>query len=109
MTTLFDRPSDAGWSSPEPGVRRRVLLHTPEMMMVRVEFEPGAVGATHRHVHVQSSYVESGSFDVTIDGRTERLPAGGAFIVPSNLWHGVVAREAGVLIDVFTPRRDEFL
>jgi quercetin dioxygenase-like cupin family protein len=109
MTTPFARPGDTPFTPTEPGVRRSILVHRPEMMMVRVEFEAGAVGALHHHPHVQSSYVESGSFDVTIDGRTERLPTGGAFIVAPNLVHGVVALEPGVLIDVFTPRREEFL
>lgn len=109
MADIFSRPADSVFTPTEPGVRRTILVHLPEMMMVRVEFEAGAVGAPHKHPHIQSSYVESGSFDVTIDGRTERLPTGGAFIVPTNLVHGVVALEPGVLIDVFTPRRDEFL
>jgi quercetin dioxygenase-like cupin family protein len=109
MTDIFASPEGSVFTPTEPGVRRTILVHLPEMMMVRVEFEAGAVGAPHKHPHIQSSYVESGSFDVTIDGRTERLPKGGAFIVPTNLVHGVVALEPGVLIDVFTPRRDEFL
>ena len=108
-TDLFVDGSAPPFTPTEPGVKRQVLVHTPEMMMVRVVFEKGAVGALHHHPHIQSSVVAEGAFDVTIDGRTERLAAGSAFIVPSNLVHGVVAVEAGVLVDVFTPRREEFL
>ncbi len=50
-----------------------------------------------------------GVFDVTIDGVTTKLSAGGSYIVAPNLIHGVVALEKGLLIDTFTPRRDEFL
>lgn len=106
---LFVDGAAVAASPTEPGVTRQVLVHTAQMMVTRVAFEKGAVGAAHRHVHVQASYVASGVFDVTIDGRTERLSAGSAFIVPSNLLHGVTAVEAGVLIDSFTPRREEFL
>ncbi len=46
---------------------------------------------------------------MTIDGRSDIIPAGGSFIVPSNLVHGVKALEAGRLIDSFTPMRADFL
>ena len=48
-------------------------------------------------------------FEVTIGGVTETIGAGGAYIVPSGLVHGVKALTAGKLIDSFTPRRDDFL
>jgi len=91
------------------GNRRRVLLHTDELMMVEFAFEKGGVGAVHSHPHVQASYIAEGCFEVTIDGRTEILAAGGGFIVPSNLLHGVKAIEAGRLVDSFTPHRADFL
>lgn len=77
--------------------------------MVRVDFDAGAVGSLHHHPHRQVSYVAAGSFDVTVDGKRQTLAAGDCFFAASSLPHEVVAREAGTLIDVFTPRREEFL
>ena len=88
---------------------RRVILSLPELMLVEFIFEEGGIGALHSHPHVQSSYVAEGTFEVTIDGVTKVIAAGGAFIVPSGLVHGVKAITAGRLIDSFTPRRDDFL
>jgi len=48
-------------------------------------------------------------FDVTVDGKTARLTAGDSFYVPSGLWHGAECIEPGVLVDVFTPMRREFV
>jgi quercetin dioxygenase-like cupin family protein len=106
---LFAEPSDEGWTSSAPGVERRVRLDLPEMMVVEFRFEAGAIGAPHAHPHVQSSYIRKGAFDVTIAGTTRRLGAGGGFIVPGGVEHGVVALEPGLLVDVFTPRRADFL
>src|SRR6478735_8841410 len=100
---LFVSAKGAVWVSPEPGVTRRIMTYLPEMMMVEVAFEKGAVGAQHSHPHIQASYVAEGNFEVTIDGRTESLEEGGSFIVPPNLVHGVRALEKGRLIDIFTP------
>jgi quercetin dioxygenase-like cupin family protein len=91
------------------GVTRRVLSERPEIMVVEFAFQDGGTGAAHSHPHVQSTYVQSGRFDFTIDGETFTVSAGDSFVVPSGATHSCVAREAGVLIDTFAPRRDDFL
>jgi quercetin dioxygenase-like cupin family protein len=108
-TKLFAPAGDGEWTTTSDGNRRRVVLHTDELMMVEFAFEKGAVGALHSHPHVQASYVVEGHFEVTIDSKVQTLGAGGAFIVPANLVHGVKALEAGRLVDTFTPKRADFL
>ena len=70
---LFARAEDGDWADTPDGNRRRVILHTPELMMVEFAFEKGGVGVMHSHPHVQASYVAQGVFEVTIDGRTETI------------------------------------
>ncbi|WP_297109639.1 cupin domain-containing protein [uncultured Devosia sp.] len=106
---LFAQPNETAWTELAPGNTRRVLIHTPELMQVEFGFEKGAVGAPHSHPHIQVSYVAEGSFEVTIDGKTEVVGQGGSFIVPSGLVHSVVALEKGRLVDVFTPMRQDFV
>lgn len=108
-TELFARAGSGQVVATGPGSTRRVLLHTPELMLVEFAFEAGAVGAAHAHPHVQASYIAAGRFEVTINGTTETLAAGESFIVPSHAEHGVRALEAGALIDSFTPARADFL
>jgi quercetin dioxygenase-like cupin family protein len=108
MAKVFAQP-DEGKVTQLDGSTRRVVLDLPELMLVEFTFVKGGIGALHSHPHVQSSYIAEGTFDVTIDGVTQRIGAGGAYIVPSGLVHGVVAIEAGKLVDSFTPRREDFL
>jgi quercetin dioxygenase-like cupin family protein len=105
----FTAGADCAWEPTDPGVRRQILAYGPEVMLVRVVFEAGAIGPEHRHPHVQCSLVESGSFEITIDGRTETLDAGDSFYVPGNVLHGAKALTAGSLIDTFSPMREEFI
>jgi len=91
------------------GSSRRILAWTKEMMTVEVMFETGAEGAPHSHPHVQCSYVLSGKFSYTVDGETTLLNTGDTIIVPSGLTHGTTCLEKGVLLDVFTPCREDFL
>ncbi|MCV9967111.1 cupin domain-containing protein [Pararhizobium sp. BT-229] len=106
---LFSHPGEGETIDLGSGNRRRVILHTDELMVVEFSFEEGGIGALHSHPHVQASYIAEGVFEVTIDGNSEVLSAGGSFIVPSGLVHGVKALEAGRLIDSFTPHRADFL
>ncbi len=106
---LFAQADEGTWTTLDGGGRRKVILHTDELMMVEFAFEKGGIGALHSHPHVQSSYVAEGRFEVTIDGETREIAAGGGFIVPSGLVHGVKALEGGRLVDCFTPKRADFL
>ena len=106
---IYVRASEGVWDKTPDGNLRRILCYTDELMMVEFAFEKGGEGWMHSHPHVQSSYVAEGLFEVTIDGRVQVVSKGGAFIVPSNLVHGVKALEAGRLVDSFTPHRADFL
>ena len=79
------------------------------LMLVKVNFEEGAIGYKHSHHHQQVSYVVEGKFEVEIDGEKQVLSTGDAFTIPSNLEHGAVCLEKGVLIDTFSPMREDFL
>jgi quercetin dioxygenase-like cupin family protein len=109
MTEIFARADGGVWEATPDGNRRRIVLYTDELMMVEFAFEKGGEGWLHSHPHVQSSYVAEGSFEVTIDGRSETLNRGDSFIVPSGLQHGVKALEKGRLVDCFAPYRADFL
>lgn len=91
------------------GIARQILGHGPDLMVVRVWFDKDAVGEVHAHPHSQSTYVESGCFEVVIDGEKRVLGAGDGFYVAPHLDHGAVCLEAGVLIDTFSPAREDFL
>lgn len=101
--------SDIVPSAPAPGVTRRILAHAPELMAVEVTFEQGAVGALHRHPHKQATYVVSGRFTYEEDGQTHTIGQGDSYYVAPDVPHGVICLEAGILLDIFTPQREDFL
>lgn len=91
------------------GLSRKILTFNENLMVVEVMFAKGAVGTMHSHPHTQCAYVKEGSFKVTIGDETSELNAGDSFLVAANIEHGAVAVTEGVLIDIFTPCRDDFL
>ena len=91
------------------GVSRRILSHGEDMMAVEVSFEAGAIGAMHTHPHVQISYVLEGSFEANIGGEVKIIKKGDTYITEPDVPHGVVCLEEGTLLDIFTPKRADFL
>ena len=97
------------WEDLGGGVHRQILGYDAQLMMVRVRFEAGAVGALHHHPHRQATLVESGRFKVEVGHEGRTLHAGDSFFAAPDVEHAVVALQAGVLVDVFAPARDDFL
>lgn len=56
------------WEPAGEGVVRQIMGYNDDIMVVKVKFEKGAVGAVHHHIHSQVTYVESGKFEFTING-----------------------------------------
>ena len=106
---MFKYNSEVTATNCEPGVTRKILCYSDELMMCEITFQKGARGNFHKHEHLQITYVAKGSFEFTIDGETKIVRQGDSVYMPSNAEHGVTALEDGILVDVFNPMRQDFL
>ena len=103
------RPAGIPWQDVGLGQRRKVCAYNADEMAVMVDFETGAVGALHSHPHTQISYVLSGDFTYEIEGETWHLNCGDSIVVDGGKTHGCTCVKAGMLLDVFTPMREDFI
>ena len=106
---VFQVSNEIQWENAGPGIQRQVFGYDDKIMLVKVKFEKGAVGSLHQHFHSQATYVESGVFELTIGEEKKILKKGDGYYVPPNVIHGCICIEPGVLIDVFSPLREDFL
>lgn len=91
------------------GITRQILTYGPDLMLCRLWFESGSVGAVHQHPHNQISYIESGRFRAMVDGKEQELDVGDSVIIQPDTDHGISCVEAGSLLDMFNPIRNDFL
>ena len=91
---------------------RKILANSGGLMMVEVAFhkksdDPGL----HSHPHEQIAYVTKGRFEFLIDGKENVfLEEGDSIYFEPNVVHGGKPLEDNsVLLDVFTPIREDFL
>lgn len=106
---MFQFNQDVIATDCEPGVTRKILCYSEELMMCEITFKKGAKGNFHSHPHLQITYIAEGSFSFTIDGETKTVKKGDSVYMPANAEHGVTALEDGILVDVFNPMREDFL
>jgi quercetin dioxygenase-like cupin family protein len=107
--SIFQSENEVPWENPAPGIQRQVYGYDDKIMMVKVKFEKDAVGSLHQHHHSQATYVESGVFEMTIGDEMKIISAGDGYYVPPHVIHGCVCLEPGLLVDVFSPLRKDFL
>jgi len=108
-STEFQFEQEIPWQDLGNGIHRQVYGYDETIMLVKAKFEKGAVGVLHQHPHVQVTYVESGAFEMTIGDEKKIIRKGDGYYVPPNVIHGCVCLEPGLLVDVFTPVREDFL
>lgn len=109
QSAAFQVEKEIPWQYLGNGIQRQVYGYDEQIMLVKAKFERGAIGALHSHPHVQVTYVDSGAFEMTIGEEKKIIKKGDGYYVAPNVVHGCVCLEPGMLIDVFTPHREDFL
>ena len=91
-----------------PGVWRRTLSWGERLMVVQTTLEEGAVVPAHRHPHEQITYVIEGELSMHVEGQSRVLQAGDSLLFPANLEHGATAVKRTLVIDTFSPPREDY-
>lgn len=109
QSNLFQIDEETPWQDLGNGVKRQVFGYNDQIMLVKAKFEAEAIGQLHQHHHAQVTYVDSGVFEMSIGEEKKILKKGDGFYAPPHEMHGCVCLEEGILIDVFSPHREDFL
>lgn len=97
------------WEDVGGGITRQIMGYDGKIMLVKAKFEVGAVGQLHKHYHSQVTYVDSGEFEMTIGDDIRNIKEGDSYYIPPHIMHGCKCLVPGILIDVFSPAREDFL
>jgi len=96
-------------STPEPGLTRKVLAYTDKLFLVEHSMRKGWVGTLHSHPHEQAVYVVRGHLEVRSAGKFFEVRTGDSFVVRGGVEHGARALEESLVIDAFTPMREDYV
>ena len=96
-------------SKPEPGLTRKVMAYNDKLFLAEHQMVKGWVGTVHSHPHDQVVYVVRGHLKVTCQGKTFEIRSGDSFVVRGDVEHGASALEDSLVVDVFTPCREDYI
>jgi quercetin dioxygenase-like cupin family protein len=86
----------------------RKAIHSGSMTVARLELQKDAVVPEHSHHNEQISMVEKGALKFAIEGRQQVVRGGESLVIPPHVPHAVIALEDTVVMDIFSPSRDDW-
>ena len=91
-----------------PGIQRRTLAHGEHLMVTQFLISQGTELPRHSHPHEQISYVLSGELEMRVGGQNYCLQPGDSLLLPGGMEHSALAVQDVVVIDTFSPPREEY-
>ncbi len=96
------------WEQVTRGLARKIITGE-KVMSAQVHLEKGARVPEHAHANEQISHILEGSLKFWVAGEILVLGPGDVLVIPPDVPHGVLALEETLVLDVFSPIRQDWL
>ena len=87
----------------------RQMISGENATISQLLLKKGAVVPRHSHMNEQYSWILSGALKFIFDDREILVGAGEILLIPANVAHSAVALEDTVDVDIFAPRREDWI
>lgn len=91
------------------GVQMQTLVHGEKTLMGRFKLAKGATIPPHKHPHEQTGIIISGKLLFTVEKKELEVATGDSWCLPGGSEHSVVALEDSVVVEIFSPVRNDYL
>ncbi len=106
---MFRRWSETKTRILAEGVEQRTLTYGERMLMSAFELKKGAKVDTHSHPHEQIGYLIKGKLKFVVDNEEIIAQTGDSWCIPSGVEHSAEALEKSLIVEVFSPPREDFM
>jgi len=97
------------WIEIAPGIRRRTVTSGTSMYQMMARLDAGSRMLEHKHPQEQIVHILRGRMRLIVSGVPHELTGGESFYLASNVPHGVETIEDTMVLDTFSPPRDDYL
>ena len=87
----------------------RQMISGENATIAQILLKKGATVPRHSHMNEQYSWIISGALNFVFDDREILVGAGEILLIPANVAHSAVALEDTVDVDIFAPRREDWI
>jgi len=106
-------PEKTSWESIDreamnEGLQRQ-MLNGEKISFARMRFKPGVKVPRHQHENEQITMVTEGSMAMNFDDKTITMREGEMVLIPSNVPHSAEALEVCETLEIFSPRREDWI
>ncbi|MGB5422209.1 MAG: cupin domain-containing protein [Desulfobacterales bacterium] len=91
------------------GIDITTLVHGDKTLMGQFKLAKGAVIPAHSHPHEQTGIMISGKLRFVVEGEIMDVETGDSWCLPGIVEHSAEALEDSVVIEVFSPVREDYL
>ncbi|OPX63802.1 MULTISPECIES: cupin domain-containing protein [unclassified Methanoregula] len=106
---MFAKTSKSGYITAAPGIKRKTLVYGDKTLMTEFLLEKGTLLASHSHPHEQTGYLVSGHMILTVGNEAQEIRPGDSWMIPGGVEHHAEILEDSVAVEVFAPRREEYV
>jgi quercetin dioxygenase-like cupin family protein len=91
------------------GVELTTLVHGEKTLMGRFNIARGSAIPGHSHPHEQTGFLVSGRLRFNVGGEVTEVEPGDSWCIAGDVEHSADALEDSVIIEVFSPVREDYL
>lgn len=106
---MFCKSTGEGYRTLVDGVELKTLVHGEKTHMCEFRVAAGGVIPRHRHSHEQTGYLVSGRVNFHLGETLLEARPGDCWCVPGDVEHWAETLEDSVIVEVFSPVRDDYL
>ena len=106
---MFYKKDSGKYKKAFDGVTYKTLVYGDKTSLGEFFLEKGSIVPTHSHPHEQTGYMISGRMTFIIAGENHNAEPGDSWNIPGNVEHSVEVHEDSVVIEVFSPTREDYL
>ena len=106
---MFYKKNSEGYNTPAKGIQMKSLVYGEKTHLCEFKLDGGSIIPEHSHPHEQTGYLVAGKVQFVMEDKTFDAEAGDSWSVPGNMLHSAKVLENSVIVEVFSPVREEYL
>lgn len=106
---MFQKRKEGGYSELLEGIHIKTLVHGEKTLTAKFKLKKGSHLPLHSHFHEQTGYLISGKIEFVIDGKKFLAEPGDSWCIAGDKEHSAEVFEDSVVIEVFSPMREDYL
>ena len=106
---MFTKNKDDGYTELIPGISIKALVYGKNTLTAKFKLKKGSSLPIHNHPHEQTGYLVSGKMKFNIAGEHHIAEPGDSWCIHGDIKHSAEVLEESVVIEVFSPLREDYL